>query len=375
MPVITVAQAVELLHEGNLSGRAVAVGGYFAQYFPSCPFAGGYRGPFSDFCRMVAFTDSREASTLCHPWGASGSECSWAPDGVSNLGPFFMSETSGEQSLSALYQQLPVRLVVIGHSGDARQWQCSPDKRGGCGFAFVADRVAWVDGHDVPIGAPATIDAMTGTPIQPAMSLAEVARALGVGEELLTGAPFQAKDVWTIDPRWNLVGDNLVWFVRSITAEESAADPTRPEMVWLVDDETGELLAQHDLALAADYGPARIWVNALLHGIECCPGTEPRPYYSVESSGALVHESMVSGGASGSQNVTTFGPDTPLLLDPGTYTVTSWLATYDGGVIGEPTQECSIEITLRALDDVGLHADFPLNRPCTFASGALPSPF
>jgi len=76
------------------------------------------------------------------------------------LEPFFMSETSGDVStwLTAGATGEPAALVLIGHAGDARQWQCTASTQGECANAFIVDRIAWAPGQDVPLAArrPAT---------------------------------------------------------------------------------------------------------------------------------------------------------------------------------------------------------------------------
>ena len=69
---------------------------------------------------------------------------------------------------------------------------------------------------DVPPAAPETGDQQTGKVITPRMTLAQVAAAIGLGDDLLTGAPFRAGDIATVDPRWNFAGDDIVWLVRSL---------------------------------------------------------------------------------------------------------------------------------------------------------------
>ena len=53
----------------------------------------------------------------------------------------------------------------------------------------------------------------------------------------------------------------------------------------------------------------------------------------------VVYEGMVPGGSSGGSDSTTFGGgygSGPLVLPAGGYSVTAWLATYDGGVGARP---------------------------------------
>jgi hypothetical protein len=378
LQVISVADAVGMLQSGKLNGRAVAVGGYFDQFTPSCPYPGRYIGPLEDWCRFVAFADSRAAAQLCQPEGTNGMSCN-QPSGA-NLSPWFMTETSGNawswESGGATGE--PADLVLIGHAGDARQWQCTVATQAECAGAFVVDRIAWADGHDVAPATPETGDQQTGKVITPRMTLAKVATAIGLGDDLLTGAAFRQRDIATIDPRWNFAGDNIVWLVRSLgQGAGSGPAETRPETVWLVDDATGRVSDNHPLALDSDYQPARFWQMATVHGVECCTGTVFPFYQVVSSEGVVVYEGLVSGDASGESDYTTYGGSYGsgvLALPAGDYSIAAWLANFDGGVIGPPRDECSTQLTLGLLDDVAMNADFPPNEACTFGPSPTPPP-
>ena len=344
-----------------------------------CPYPGRYIGPLEGWCRFVAFTDTRAGAQLCQPDGANGMSCS-QPSGT-NLAPFFMSETSGDawSWLTGGATGEPAALVLIGHAGDARQWQCTAATQAECASAFVVDRIAWADGHDVPPAAPQTGDQQSGKPITPRMTLAQVAAAIGLGDDLLTGAAFRAGDIATVDPRWNFAGDDIVWLVRSLgPAAESGAAETRPETVWLVDDATGQVIDSHPLKLAPDYQPARLWQMATVHGVECCAGDVLAFYRVASGDGTVVYEGMVPGGSSGgSDSRPTFGGSYgsgPLVLPAGGYSITAWLATVRRRRAGTPRDECSTQVTLRPLDDVALNADFPPNKACTFGPAPSPSP-
>ena len=376
LPVISVAEAVDLLHSGRLDGQAVAVAGYYDQVTPSCPYPGRYIGPLEAWCRFASFTDTRASAKLCQPEGANGMSCH-QPSGT-NLSPWFMTETSGDTWgwASGGATGDPAALVLIGHAGDARQWQCTAATQAECAGAFVVDRVAWANGSDLPPAAPETGGQDSGKVITPRMTLDQVAAAIGLGDDLLTGAPFRKGDIATIDPRWNFAGDDLVWLVRSLAqAAGSGAGETRPETVWLVDDTSGKVIDSHPLKVAADYRPARLWPMATVHGVECCAG-DVFPFYRVESGdGTAVYEGLVSSSASGEGDATTYGGSYGsglLVLPAGDYAITVWLATYEGGVTGSPRDECSTQVTLQPLDDVALNADFPASKACII--GPAPSP-
>ncbi len=374
LPVISVADADELLGSGELDGRAIAVAGYFDQVVPPCPYPGRYIGPFESWCRFVAFTDTLAGARLCQPLGTNGGSCS-LPTGT-YLAPFLMSETSG--NVPGLSGTEPVALVLIGHAGDARQWQCTAGTQAECATAFVVDRIAWADGHDVPVAAPQTGDQQSGAVITSRMTLVQVTAAIGLGDDLLTGAPFRAGDIATVDPRWNFARDDVVWFVRSLAqAAGSGVERTRPEMVWLVDDATGRIIDSHLLQLDVGYQPARLWQMATVHGVDCCAGNLAAFYRVVSADGTVVYEGRVLGGSRGEPDSTTYGGgygSGPLVLPAGGYSVTAWLGSADDGVTGTPRDGCSTQVTLRPLDDVALNADYPHDQACTFQPAPSPSP-
>jgi hypothetical protein len=373
LPVISVARADELVRSGRLDGQAVAVAGYFDQFTLPCPYPGRYIGPLESWCRFVAFTDSRATARLCEPEGSNAMSCS-QPSGT-NLAPWFMSETSGNawSFLTTGASGKPAALVLIGHAGDARQWQCTAATQAACANAFVVDRIAWAEGHDVPPAAPETGNQQTGKVITPRMTVAQVAAVAGLGDDLLIGAAFRKGDVGTVDPRWNFAGDAVVWLMRSLGP---GAGETRPETVWLVDDTKGNVIDSHPLKLDASYQPARLWQMVTAHGVECCLGDVLAFYRVTSSDGTVVYEGMVPGGSSGGRDSTTYGGSYgagPLVLPAGGYSITAWLAPYSGNVMGAPRGECSTQVTLQPLDDVGLNAEFPPNEACTFGPAPAPS--
>ena len=163
-------------------------------------------------------------------------------------------------------------------------------------------------------------------------------------------------------------------------APAAASDPAgvRPETVWLVDDATGRVIEDHPLQVAADYQPARLWQMATARGVDCC-GSDLAAFYRVRSDAdVVVYEGLVPGGESRAQDSTTFGDANlsgpPLVLPAGGYTITAWLATLNGGVIGAPQGECSTRVTLRPLDDIALDAEYPPGQACTFRPAPSPSP-
>ena len=79
-----------------------------------------------------------------------------------------------------------------------------------------------------------------------------------------------------------------------------------------------------------------------------------------------MHSGLVSGTVIGDSHGVTYERGLPLIVDPGSYTISAWLAQIDGTTIGPATQLCSTSRTFSALDDVTLSATFKDTGPCTF---------
>jgi len=208
------------------------------------------------------------------------------------------------------------------------------------------------------------------------MTLDVAAAAAGVSDGLLTGAVFRARDISSIDPRLNLVGDDLIWVLRSLVDDSSTqapADQSRAAIVSLVDDSTERVLAIRDLAVGDGFRPARLLVQSTRPTRDGNEPDENHPFFRVTSEdGHAVHESRVSGGLRGTARLLTYGPDPPLLLAAGTYTVSWWLAS--DGDSTPPTPACSMEYTMAAGDDVTAEAAFPSVNECTTSTLAAPTP-
>jgi hypothetical protein len=316
---------------------------------------------------------------MCHPFGDSGMSCS-RPSGT-NLAPFFENETSGDPwswLTGGSEPGEPEPLVLVGHAGDARQWQCTAAAQAACAHAFVVDRIAWANGSDVPIEVPQTLDKDTHKPLTPSMTLDQITTVIGPDNELVAAAPFRAGEIASIDPRWNFAGDDILWIARSLGPTPASGGSTRPESVGLIEDATGLLIDSHPQGLDPSYQPARLWQMSTVHGRNCCNG-DTLAFYRVESSdGAALFYGRVPGdGSSSSESgATTFGGgygSEPLVLPAGDYTVTAWLASYDHGVIGPAVRECATQVSLGPLDDVKLNADFPHKLACTFQQAPSPT--
>jgi hypothetical protein len=375
--VISVEEAVRHLAAGDLDGAAVAVAGYYDAFHPSCPAPMGYIGPLMQWCDRQSFGDTPEGARMC-TYTATSSSCH-EPSGT-NLAPFWMPETSGALAdiFGGFETKDPLPIVLIGHAGDARQWLCTAHTQDECARAFVVDRIAWALGAEVPVTAPIASDQRTYAQLTPSLSLALVIAPVGDPSTVLSAAAFRARDIAMIDPRSPMGGENLIWLVRALSDPvftSLTSNPARAEVVWLVDDATGKVLDHYRMRLEPTYQPARVWPSARIDGFGCCGG-DLVPFLRVESAaGDVVAEAPLSGTASGDGDTTSFGGygSNVLVLAPGRYTVSSWVASFYGGLMGIPAQQCSADFTLEALESTGLIADFPKGKPCSLKPTAAPT--
>ena len=88
--------------------------------------------------------------------------------------------------------------------------------------------------------------------------------------------------------------------------------------------------------------------------------------------GADLQSGALNGDRIGNpEESVTYGPDAPMVLDPGTYTLGAWLGA--DAVGKSSTTSCSTEIALQAAADIGLKAEFAPGNPCTWDAPAAPT--
>lgn len=370
MRVVTVGDALGLIGDGSLDGRAVAVRGWFMQSLLSCPRPPRFMAPLEGSCHGEVFASGNFQQMTCQDFPDGSSEChsNGPPPGVAALSPFVMTETSGalrlwEASSAPGLDRFGVPAVLVGHARDPRLWHCPPETRSACASAFVVDRVAWVAGETLEVVPPDQ-----GVPQR--MTLDEVEAAAGLEGEPLTAAALKMGVVPRIDPRLHGVGDGTVWMLRAFRpdAETDAADPTRAVEVWLIDDATGQMIASTGLEMDAAYEPARLLVQATRNG--GADNDEIHPFYRVERlDGTGLQQDWVSGWWSGDDTVARYGAGLAAVLEPGDYVVRAWRATVDRDeTMGEPRDECMTEISLDPLNELRVEASFPDEGPCTWVA-------
>jgi len=277
------------------------------------------------------------------------------------MAPIGVPETTGTIPYHANPDDpfMPDQIVVLVHADDARKWQCSQAALAECHAALVADRFAWADGSTVTPDEPQLWDSGGYLQVPLRMSLADIQTAVGPGQ-ILTAAPFQARDIWTVDPRWNLAGDEAVWLVRTFASEPESSDPTRTAEVSLIEDATGRVVDSHALAIDPGYAPGRVWLSSERRDLDALGNVpdELESFYRVTSStGSVVNEQ---------------GPwrSLPVVLPGGDYSVETWLATYVEGVQGLPSRSCSTSIHLDPLGNFRLLAYYEPDKQCVWTTEA-----
>jgi hypothetical protein len=365
LPVISVAQAKRLADAGEIDGRVVAVAGFYFSETPHC-YSATFNGAQLEWtCRIAGFADSPKAAQQC-TYFKDGMSCQMPPDPSA---PEFMPDTlDGSQAWGI---GIPVPVVFLLHSDDPRSLDCTPSHTSECAAKFVADRVVWADGHDVAPDQYPVYDRYSDTMPSPTRSLDQVSQAIGEDLVVVSAVATRANDVRTIEPRWNMAGDELLWTVKTVASGAQPADPVSDATIWLVDDATGAVLKSQPFPLASEFAPARLWVQAVLNGFPDDSDNPITPQYSVASDGTDLQSGALNGDRLSTDEATTYGPDAPMVLDPGTYTVGAWL---DGDTVGNlATTSCSTEIALRTAADISLKAEFTPGNPCTWDAPAAPT--
>ncbi|MDL2335164.1 MAG: hypothetical protein QFC55_03935 [Chloroflexota bacterium] len=323
--------------------------------------------PLETYCGFNIFASQGFAAMTCTPDHNSCSS-NGPPPGTEVLQPITGGEIGGWRALGEAMNNSPIwksagyiPAVLIGHAGDPRQWECPTETRPDCARKFVVDRVAWVDGQILPLGA---------VPDQPPtrMTADEAIAVAQAGTGAIVAFATHAADVPTLDPRLHEAGETVMWLVRSIAAQGAAADdPTRSATVALIDDATEQLIESLPLAAGADSEPAILRFQATSVA-ECCAGNL-WPRYEIDSAdGAPVVESQGSGSASGAAtDGTRFHAGAPAVLGNGDFIVHAWLSTGNADD-SERQSECQTTITLTNGQEFRVEAAFPQSGPCTFVT-------
>jgi hypothetical protein len=315
MPVMSVANAYALAGSGKLDGRVAAVGGYWAMYFYPCPSA-AHAAVLAGFCYGAQFADNPGS---INPVG-----------GPEDGAPLIVPETQGAPALWNTDPQRPNPVVLIVHAGDSRAFQCMPVQVTSCEQRLVIDRLAWLEGADVPLSSPRsdlsfdrvnlTVDAAAAAALQP-------------GEQLLTAYPAEGSDLADIDPRFDIPATDIVWYVRAVRGSADSKG-TFEGVDRLVNDADGAMTAELGMD-TGDYVPGRIvlTVDQTSHGYQG-NGNSLYPWVEVAHAGTVIFTDRLGMST------------TPLTVRPGSYVVRAFVGTEFGPASNAP--DCSTEIVVAA---------------------------
>ena len=142
----------------------------------------------------------------------------------------------------------------------------------------------------------------------------------------------------------------------------------------LVDDAKGQDRDSHPLALPPDYNPARLWVTVRRRHVDSQVEQQTYPYYSVTASdGTVLQDGIVGNGSKSIHDNVTTGPDLPLLLEPGSYSLSAWIGGRTPDTAATRLGECNTSDDLAPGDDVMLQAVFDRQDPCAWSNEAQPT--
>jgi len=367
MPVLSVGGANQLIAQGKLDGRVAAVGGYWIAEFPiGCPAPSRWHAGLAGYCSHNTLASKGFPAMIC---SADGTTCqsNGPPPGTEVLEPFALGEESGFNAMNTALFGSPiwreagyVPAVLIGHVGDARQWECPAETRADCAKKFVIDRVAWVDGEDLALNIPGERE-----PVAARMTTDEATAVVQAGANVVVAVAAKASDIPSFDPRLNVAGESVMWLVRTIDATgASADDPTRSATESLVDDATGQV-AQLIPFAATDFTPAILHVQAS-SADQCCGGNSYPHYELDDANGVALLEFPANGWSSGTDaGGTHWSAGSPALLHTGDYVVHAWLES-GNGTGGNRQFECQTTVSLVDGQESRVQADFPHNDACSF---------
>jgi hypothetical protein len=291
----------ELASTGALNGRFAAVAGYWNQFALPCPFM-PHEAAISGFCSGGAFADSKDAVATYN--------------GSGQTAPVVMPETENADELQAATTNGPAAVVLIVHDKDARYLQCAPQSQSACAQSVVIDLVAWLNGSDTQLTAPA--DQLTS-----------------MGEELITAFQLPTTAMNDVDPRFIGQGGGQVWYARTTLAVLDS-NGTAGGTVRVVSVPTSTVVDERALAVSDQYVPGRVVLDASQPSNSTGSSS---PQYGVSEDGV-----EVLNGPLGMQTP-------PITLYAGPYTMTASL--------GKTT--CTDKVAITASRDVSFSAAFTQN--------------
>jgi hypothetical protein len=228
IPVWSVEETIDRRDAGELSGIAVAIGGWYAEsgtpFIHPCAIVILHRGFLERWCHKAqeVLTDvPQEIGQQSKPVGTA-------------LGPRFSPYWIGGHGT---FGQTPQPMVMIGHFEDPHANDCASVGVATCRDLFVVDKVAWSHGANP---GPRFGEEPRPNQAAPIRSLREV---VGVVDDripdavILSVTKVEERDIAGLDPTTDLDpdGTDLVWYVRAVDAG------THRIGTFIVDDATGKL--------------------------------------------------------------------------------------------------------------------------------------
>lgn len=301
----------QVIADGKVDGRYIAVGGYWSELSPSCPYV-PHLSPLTGFCTGITFADTREVTEMV----------------IGDPSVVVVPETANRDLLwQSFSYPTPGAVVVIGHSGDARAAQCVED----CAHTFVIDNAAWVNGSLAP-------DPNTGP----------FASAVMPGEQLIAGVQTEGSLMNDLDPRFLGWLAGTVRYVR-VASSPPDADGLRDGSVRLLSSDPTARAVELPLRVAADYDPARVILDL---GERSYYDKNRTPMVTVSAGGNVLLESALGYAV------------TPLVLEPGDYLLHAW----SNNAAAKPVDgvECDLQIAPSAAAHLAFAAKFSRSG-CTWA--------
>ncbi len=267
-----------------------------------------------------------------------------------------MNETLGMTSISDVEAHRargnldPVRVVLVGHADDPRAWQCTAAERATCEAIFVVDRVVWVEG----VATDPVAQSAKARSVQTRGDVEAIINAKLPGSTSLALTALEAPEATSVDPRFRVGIEGMVWTAR-VTTGEVGSDGTVGLVNVAVDDQTGAVLQQLPLPASFSVQPAALRLNEV---VDHAAGGSDAPFYELDGpTGVPVLSGYLAWG-------------TPaLLIDPGSYVLRGWLARFADGVAGKGHDACQFSIAAESSTELALTATWPSHKTaCTWAT-------
>jgi len=365
LPVIGVADARALIAGGQHQGRAMAVGGWWSAgiMMMGCPAPMVFKSVVEGYCSLTALAPTDAQIDHYEHSGNSSSESFKAPDDA--LLAREVPETAGwhepwkDVGNDAAARQLPQRVVLIGHIGDPRAWQCVAQALLSCQKEFVIDAFAWVEGRFIDPwndrGGPKLL-----LTLEQARAAAQVALPDG---RLVTISRGDDSYSWELDPRIG-PGAGGLWLARSIAGAVDAQGTAR--LVELVVDDRSRGVSTLEMSFAAGSEPGGVqYVGS--GDFFNQNGQPPALYVAIlDAAGRRVHETYFQ----------TLG-NPPAVLPAGDYAVVSWSGDPNSRA-PYPTQparaSCSgtVQVTSNAI--VSVRISWNSDLTCEIRDGTIAAP-